>query len=207
MRAIFLDRDGVICYNRTEPIKTWEEFHFLPGVKNNLVALSRLDLPIIIVTNQAIIGQGIVTAKIVEDIHQRLIAELTAYGGRIDRILYCPHQPEDKCHCRKPEAGMLLQAAEEMDIDLSHSYLVGDSITDLIAGQRVGCRTFLVLTGHGLQQLLPSLHWSEGHFTVVQNLTGATVHIIKSELGISQLKPPQFDQLWPIPFITAESSF
>ncbi len=190
MRAIFLDRDGVICQNRPDHVKHWDEFRFLPGAKNSLAALSRLGLPIIVVTNQAIIGRGIVPASVVEDIHERMIAEVAAYGGRIDRVIYCPHRPEDKCACRKPEVGMLLQLAREMNIDLSHSYMVGDAATDLVAGQRVGCRSFLVLTGRGMQQLLPALHLGQGCFTLVRNLMGATAQILKSELDINDTGDP-----------------
>ena len=113
-----------------------------------------------------------------------MVAELAAHGGRIDRIVYCPHHPKDNCDCRKPEPGMLLQVAEEMGIDLTHSYLVGDAATDLIAGQRVGCQTFLVLTGRGFQQLLPALRSVGGHFTITRNLMKATTKILEAELGI-----------------------
>ncbi len=185
MRAIFLDRDGVICENRSDYVKSWDEFQFLPNAKNSLAALSRLGLPIIVITNQSVVGRGIVPASVVEDIHQRMVTELAAYGGRIDRVIYCPHAPEDKCQCRKPETGMLLQAADEMGIDLTRSYLIGDAATDLLAGYRVGCRTFLVLTGRGLQQLLPTLGVLGGNFTIVRNLMEATSHILKAELVIA----------------------
>jgi D-glycero-D-manno-heptose 1,7-bisphosphate phosphatase len=184
MRAIFFDRDGVICENRSDHVKSWREFRFLPGVKESIAALSRLGLPLIIVTNQAAIGRGIVSANVVEDIHRRMLAELAAYGGRIDQVVYCPHRPEDKCYCRKPEPGMLLKVAEEMGIDLNQSYLIGDAATDLMAGQQVGCQTFLVLTGRGFQQLLPSLRSVDNHFTICRNLVRATTKILEAELGI-----------------------
>ncbi|MEJ2560691.1 MAG: HAD family hydrolase [Anaerolineae bacterium] len=164
-RAIFLDRDGVICENRSDHVKSWNEFRFLPGAQNSLAALGRLGLPIIVVTNQAIIGRKMVPASVVDDIHRRMVADVEASGGRIDRVVYCPHRPEDRCTCRKPEPGMLLQVADEMDIDLSQSYLIGDAATDLMAGQRVGCRTFMVLTGRGMQQLLPAFR-SMDYFTI-----------------------------------------
>jgi D-glycero-D-manno-heptose 1,7-bisphosphate phosphatase len=183
-RAIFLDRDGVICENRSDHVKSWREFRFLPGAQNSLAALSRLGLPIIVVTNQAIIGREMVPASVVDDIHRRMVVEVEASGGRIDRVVYCPHRSEDHCPCRKPEPGMLLQVADEMDIDLSQSYLVGDAATDLIAGQRVGCRTFLVLTGRGMQQLLPAFG-SVDRFTITLNLMGAASYIFQAELGTS----------------------
>ncbi len=83
-RAIFLDRDGVICENRADYVKSWQEFEFLPGVKESLAALSHLGLPIVVVTNQAAVGRGLLTSETLEDIHQRMVAEIAAYGGRID---------------------------------------------------------------------------------------------------------------------------
>lgn len=185
MRAIFLDRDGVICVNRHDYIKSWAEFQFLPDAKNSLAALSRLGLPVVIVTNQSAIGRGIVPASVVEDIHRRMVAEIVVHGGRIDRVLYCPHSPEARCDCRKPQPGMLLQAAQEMNIDLASSYLVGDAATDILAGNRVGCRTFLALTGRGFQQLLPALGAVGNNFTIVRSLMEATTQILKAELEIA----------------------
>jgi D-glycero-D-manno-heptose 1,7-bisphosphate phosphatase len=180
-----LDRDGVICENRADHVKSWQEFQFLPGVIESLAALSRLDLPIIVVTNQAAIGRAVVSARVVEEIHEHMVAEVTAHGGRIDRVIYCPHRPEETCGCRKPAPGMLLQAAEEMGIDLSRSYLVGDAATDLLAAQQVGCQPFFVLTGRGLQQLGLALRSMNQPFTITRNLMEATDHILKAELQLT----------------------
>jgi D-glycero-D-manno-heptose 1,7-bisphosphate phosphatase len=186
LRAIFLDRDGVICENRIDHVKSWQEFEFLPGVKENLASLSRLGWPIIVVTNQAAIGRGLMTTETLEDIHQRMVAEIAAYGGRIDRIIYCPHHPEDECACRKPQPGMLLQAAAEMNLDLTRSYLIGDAATDIQAGQQVGCHNILVLTGRGKEQLLSALHSPGGHFlTISGTLAEATHYILKAELRVT----------------------
>lgn len=195
MRAVFLDRDGVICENRPDHVKSWDEFQFLPGAKNSLAALSRLDLPIVVITNQAIVGRGIVPAGVVDEIHRRMMAEVEACGGRIDRVLYCPHRPEDGCACRKPQSGMLLQAADEMGIDLRRSYLVGDAASDLVAGQQVGCRSFLVLTGRGKQQLLTALRSVE-RLSIARNLMGATAHILKAELEILDTKEVWSPAYW-----------
>jgi D-glycero-D-manno-heptose 1,7-bisphosphate phosphatase len=193
MRAIFLDRDGVICENRPDHIKSWAEFKFLPQAKTGLAALSRLGLPIVIVTNQSVINRGLATVSAVEEIHQRMVAEIEAYGGRIDRVVYCPHRPDEKCDCRKPEPGMLLRVAVEMGIDLAQSYLIGDAVTDLIAGNRVGCCTFLVLTGRGKHQTLSALSSVAGEFSVTPDLLAATTQILEAELNIGQKKePPEF---------------
>jgi D-glycero-D-manno-heptose 1,7-bisphosphate phosphatase len=181
MRAIFLDRDGVICKNRSDHVKSWQEFEFLPEAKRSLVALSQLGLPIVVVTNQAVVNRGLASASAIEDIHRRMVAEITDAGGRIDRVIYCPHRPEDKCACRKPEPGMLLQAAAEMDIDLASSYFVGDAATDLMAARKVGCRAFLVLTGRGVQQLAPALRSVGNQFAISRDLMGAATDIINAE--------------------------
>ena len=181
MRAIFLDRDGVICENRSDHVKSWQEFEFLPEAKRSLAALSQLNLPIVVITNQAVINRGLTSAGAVEDIHRRMVAEITAAGGRIDKIIYCPHRPDEKCTCRKPEPGMLLQAAREMNIDLANSYFVGDSATDMIAARKVGCRSFLVLTGRGSQQLAPALRSVGNQFTISRDLMGAATDIINAE--------------------------
>jgi len=185
MRAVFLDRDGVICENRPDHVKNWDEFQFLPEAKNSLAALSRLGLAVVVVTNQAVIGRGIVPASVVDDIHRRMVTEVATYGGRIDRVVYCPHRPDENCGCRKPKPGMLLQVANEMGIDLCRSYMIGDAASDLVAGRCVGCRTFMVLTGRGLHQLLPALRSAEGQFAIARDLKGATTQILKAELGVT----------------------
>lgn len=181
MRAIFLDRDGVICKNRSDHVKSWAEFEFLPGVKRALTNLSQLGLPIVVVTNQGLINRGLATAVEVEEIHRQMTAELAAVGARIDRIYTCPHRPDEGCDCRKPQPGMLLQAARELNIELTGSYLVGDALTDLLAGSRVGCRTYLVLTGRGPGQLWPAFQSLGGGFTIVRDLKDAANHILNCE--------------------------
>jgi D-glycero-D-manno-heptose 1,7-bisphosphate phosphatase len=192
MRAIFLDRDGVICENRSDHVKTWDEFQFLPRVIDSLAALSRLDLPVIVVSNQAAINRGFVSANTVEDIHRRMVAEIEAGGGRIDRVMYCPHRSDENCDCRKPQPGMLRQIAAEMDIDLTQSYLIGDAATDIMAGNRAGCRNFLVLTGRGFKQVVPALQQAKGRFTIVRDLMDAAITIVEVEAKMSA----RVDKTW-----------
>lgn len=187
MRAIFLDRDGVICENRSDYVKNWREFKFLPGAKQSLAALRYLGLPIILVTNQSAIGRGIVSADIVEKIHQRMVAEIQVYGGQITRVYCCPHHPEAGCGCRKPQPGMFLQAAQELGINLAQSYMVGDAVTDLVAGQQAGCHSILVLTGRGMAQLPSALSSVNKQFTITRNLMQAAGHIYRLERQNSYL--------------------
>ena len=151
MKTVFLDRDGVI--NRNPPnkgyVQRWPEFSFIPNAREAIRELTQSGYRIIVVTNQAGIGRGLFSEESLMDTHSRMVAKISEAGGTIDAVYYCPHLPEAGCACRKPKPGMLLRAAREHNLELSNAYLIGDSITDIDAGQRAGTRTFLVLTGHG----------------------------------------------------------
>lgn len=149
--AIFLDRDGVINENRTDYVRVWTDVRVLPGVLEALRALSRLDWPIVVISNQSAIGRGLTTAETVDEIHARLARQIAHAGGRIDAFYYCPHCPGDGCDCRKPAPGLLHQAAQDFDIDLTRSYMVGDAREDVEAALAAGCMPILVKTGRGQQ--------------------------------------------------------
>lgn len=152
-RDIFLDRDGVINENRADHVKCWREFAFLPGALEALRLLSERHYRIFIVTNQAAVNRGQLSPATLDDIHARMIAAAEAHGARIAGLRSCPHRDDEACACRKPRPGMLLSLAAERQIDLSQSYFIGDAITDVAAGHAAGCRTILVRTGRGLEQL------------------------------------------------------
>ena len=152
--AIFLDRDGVINENRADHVTTWADFVPVHGALAGVRALSRLGLPIFVVTNQAIVGRGIITAEALDDLHARMRRLISAHGGQISGVYACPHRPEDDCGCRKPRPGLFRRAAHEHGLDLSQSYYVGDALTDVAAGQVAGCTTVVVRTGRGLAQIL-----------------------------------------------------
>ena len=159
--AVFLDRDGVINYNRNDYVKQWAEFQFLPGALNALSRLSASHLVVVVVTNQSAVGRGLLNILDLEYIHAQMTRIIREHGGRIDRVLYCPHHPQDNCACRKPQPGLLKQAAYALDIDLTRSYLIGDAISDIQAAQAAGCFPLLVLTGRGAaarQALTPHQH-------------------------------------------------
>lgn len=151
-RAIFLDRDGVI--NKKPPerdyIKHWGEFEFLPGAPEAIRALAEQGHEIIIITNQAGIGRGRMTAGAVEEIHQNMLKELEKKEARIKAVYVCPHTPEENCPCRKPKPGMLLQAAREHHIDLSQSFFLGDDEKDILAGRAAGCKTIKITKKNNL---------------------------------------------------------
>ncbi len=150
--AIFLDRDGVLIEDRADYVKSWDEVHIFPHTFAAMRKLATAGLPIIMITNQSAVGRGIITSAFVEEIHRRLVEEIEANGGRVDAVYYCPHHPQEECDCRKPQPGMLKQAARELGLELSASYLVGDAVTDIEAAQAVGVQGFLVRTGRGEAQ-------------------------------------------------------
>jgi D-glycero-D-manno-heptose 1,7-bisphosphate phosphatase len=142
--AVFLDRDGVI--NRAfihdgmpVPPQSLQDLEILPGVSAALVALKAHGYSIVVVTNQPDVARGTSSKEAIEAIHKRLKDELA-----IDAILTCFHDDSADCECRKPKPGLLLQAAGDLGIDLSASFMVGDRWRDMEAGMRAGCRTFFV---------------------------------------------------------------
>ncbi len=171
--AIFLDRDGVINANRSDYVKSWAEFEFLPGALAAIRALSTLNWPIIVVTNQSAVGRGIIPPTVVEDIHRRMLAAIRRAGGRITEVRYCPHHPDEGCGCRKPRPGMLRAAAQRWGIDLQRSVLVGDAMSDILAAHAVGATPILVLTGRGPEQLTALRNADIDHFHLVPDLPAA----------------------------------
>lgn len=151
--AVFLDRDGVLCENRDDYVKSLDEFVFLPGAADAIASLRKAGLKVVVVTNQSAIGRGVVAAEIVQEIHDEMLAQLGRAGAEVDDVFVCPHAPEANCECRKPKPGLLRQAAEAHGLDLAGSWMVGDAASDIAAGAKAGCETVLVLTGRGADQM------------------------------------------------------
>jgi len=153
MQAVFLDRDGVINENRADHVKCWSEFRFLPGAIDAIARLSQTGVRVFVVTNQAIVNRGLVSRETVDGINHRMVREIAARGGCVEAVAYCPHRPDERCYCRKPQPGLLLRLARGHRLRLTDSVVIGDALSDLQAGAAVGCRTVLVLTGRGRDQL------------------------------------------------------
>ncbi|OGO30811.1 MAG: hypothetical protein A2Z16_12130 [Chloroflexi bacterium RBG_16_54_18] len=136
--AVFIDRDGVINRNPPFYVKSWEEFLFLSGVLPAFHKMSILPWPIVIVTNQSVVGRSIIEMEDLNFIHAQMALEIEQAGGRIDGLYVCPHHPDERCTCRKPEPELLLRAAAELDISLSQSAFLGDSHSDILAAVNAG---------------------------------------------------------------------
>ena len=157
-QAVLLDRDGVInslVYHQDAGIIdspfTRVQFRLLPRVPEAVRMLNNLGLRVAIVSNQPGIAKGHFQPEMLEWFDRTLLAQIQFAGGHIDRIFYCLHHPDAivpslrrRCHCRKPQTGLLEKAAAELKVSLPECYMVGDGIPDLLAGTRAGCRTVFV---------------------------------------------------------------
>lgn len=149
MRAVFLDRDGVI--NKKAPngryITSWQEFEFLPGVAEAIRRLNQHGFKVIVVSNQRGIARGMMSEEELLEIHRRMLAELERSAARIDAIYYCPHD-QGECRCRKPEVGLFRAAEGDFPgIAWEESFLIGDSWEDMEASRRLGCKGVLIRHG------------------------------------------------------------
>ena len=159
-KALFVDRDGVLnemFYDQEHGVmdspRRPDQLHLMKGAGTFLKAAKELGYLVVVVTNQPGIAKGTLTEEELEAVHKRLAELLAEEGGTWNHIYYCPHHPDggptkqeayvQNCECRKPKPGMLLQAAEELNIDLSSSWMIGDGLTDIQAGIAAGCHTIL----------------------------------------------------------------
>lgn len=148
--AVFLDRDGTINQEHGY-LREPEAVTLLPTVCEALALLNTLRVPVIIVTNQSALGRGLMSEVEFDVVNAAVWQALQACNVHYNALYYCPHTPDlvPPCACRKPRPGLLLQAAVDFSLDLSHSYIIGDKQSDLEAGYAAGCRTVLVRTGFG----------------------------------------------------------
>ncbi len=152
--AVFIDRDGTVNVekNYLHRIEDWE---WIPGVIEAIKKLNDMNLPVIVVSNQAGIARGYYDEQAVNKLHRQVQKLLEKENARIDGFYFCPHHPDyspaGPCRCRKPEPGMLLTASQDFNIDLARSFMIGDKLSDVEAGSRCGAFPILVRTGYGQQ--------------------------------------------------------
>jgi len=157
-KAVFLDRDGVINeliyypeHGIVDSPFSPKQFSLLPKVAKAIVKFHELGFKVVVASNQPSVAKGYLSKETFTKIRGKMNSELAKRGAFLDGEYYCFHHPEAKvkglkanCKCRKPEPGLLLKAAEELDINLSLSWMIGDGLTDIMAGKGVGCRTILL---------------------------------------------------------------
>ena len=166
-RAVFLDRDGVInevLTNRVKFVNEPSQLYFLPGVPEAIRQLNEVFDYIFVVTNQGGVGLGFMKESKLLSIHDHMLSELAKENAHIQEVAYCPHKPKSGCNCRKPNSMLIEGLAKKYDVELSFSYMVGDTDTDIIAGKRAGTKTVFLGTPDPLADavfpdLLQAIPW------------------------------------------------
>jgi len=150
-KAIFLDRDGVINVDKGYVHKI-EEFEFVTGAIKALKYFQSLEYMLIIVTNQSGIGRGYYTLNEFKKLTNWMINRLKYDGIEIKEVYFCPHSPESKCECRKPNPGMIKKAAIDFNIDLKKSWMIGDKKSDIDAAKKAGIENTILISGEAVKE-------------------------------------------------------
>lgn len=181
-RAVFLDRDGTLL-EEGNYVSDIRNVVFFPYTVDAVRLLNQSGFAVIVITNQSGIARGIVKETFVAEAHTFIDRRLAEGGAHVDRYYYCPHHPEGtiaeysrECECRKPKPGQLLNAAADLDLDLTRSFVVGDRWSDVEAGEVVGGRGILVRTGYGMH----AEQHSRASAIVVDNLIAAVAWILRT---------------------------
>lgn len=181
MRAIFLDRDGVI--NRypgdTKYVSCWKEFRFLPKAKEAVAKLHKNGFRIFITSNQAGVGKGIFSQKALDIITKNMLKEIEKSDGKIDGVYYCTHRNDENCSCRKPKTGLLELVKKNYRLDLKQAIFIGDTIRDVRTAKTAGCKSFLVFSGK--EKLANHKSWEIQPDKVFRNLWEAAEFILKNK--------------------------
>jgi D-glycero-D-manno-heptose 1,7-bisphosphate phosphatase len=169
-RLVIVGRDGVLNQYREGHVTSPEEWVPIPGALEALARLHHAGWHVVVATNQAGVGRGMIDMNSVNLVHARMNELLAVEGGRLDAVFFCPHTPEDGCDCRKPRPGMLLDIGRRYGVDMALVPMVGDTLRDLQAARAAGCQPHLVLSGRaaalagpGLQVLLDAVPGTQVH--------------------------------------------
>lgn len=187
-KAVFLDRDGTLNYDPGY-LGNPNDLELFSDTGNVLAALkNQFQFKLIVISNQAGIARGIITEEQVISVNNELNKKLSEFNVQIDAFYYCPFHPdfssEEDCLCRKPSPKMILDAANDLNIDLSKSYFVGDTAADIIAGLTVQLKTILVKTGKGAESISILQNGNNFPSFVAENLTEAYKFIINDSTGV-----------------------
>lgn len=155
-KAVFIDRDNTIAPD-VPYCSNPDDFNLYPYVAESLKKLNDAGYISILVTNQSGIGRGYFTEDTLKSIHDKMNSELSKQGAFFDSIYFCPHTPEDKCFCRKPNTGMYMKAVREHHINLRESWVIGDSDADMDAGKKLGCRTIRIEDGNTFEDAVNTI--------------------------------------------------
>ena len=157
-KIAFLDRDGVINAKMPEGcyVRNWREFEFLDGAISGIQLLNNWGYKVIVVTNQRGIAKKLMTEEDVKIIHQKMLNDIKKANGKIEAVYYCPHDIGE-CDCRKPGIGMFLKVEEVYAVDKENSFMIGDSLSDIEAGQKYGIRSYLLRAPENLKSCVTKI--------------------------------------------------
>jgi D-glycero-D-manno-heptose 1,7-bisphosphate phosphatase len=178
MKAIFLDRDGVINKYPGDRnyVTALKDFTFIGGSLSAIKKLTDAGYKIFVISNQAGVTKGLYSRKTLDSMTRLMKRRVASAGGKIQKVLYCLHTEEQNCSCRKPKDGLFKKATRGVRVDRKNSYFIGDSMRDMKAGRKFGCKTVLVLSGR--EKLKNSPHWDAAPDFVARDLRTAAENII-----------------------------
>lgn len=153
MKLVVLDRDGVINEDREAPITRPEDWTPLPGSLEAIGRLHQAGIAVAVATNQSGIARGLLDIESLHAVHRRMHEAVAKHGGRLDLVVFCPHAEATDCGCRKPAPGMLYTIGERLDIELTETTSIGDSLRDVQAAMAAAARPMIVRTGKGQRTL------------------------------------------------------
>jgi D-glycero-D-manno-heptose 1,7-bisphosphate phosphatase len=178
--AIFIDRDGVInCRRPDDYVLDWSQFVFVDGIRSALKQLATLCLPMIVISNQAAVGKGLLDVSRLEEITGRMQQALLADGAPLIAAYYCIHRRDEGCSCRKPKPGLLQKAAADFHIELPQSIFIGDSDSDVQAARAAGCQP--VLFGPGVADASSTSSSGKGPPSLAQALTAGELFAVAAK--------------------------
>lgn len=179
MKAIFLDRDGVINKYPGDKkyVTSLKAFKFIKGALEAIRDLAGAGYSLYVISNQAGVSKRVYSKATLKQITDFMLNGIRKKGGRINRVLYCLHTSEMNCACRKPKDGLLKKAVKGREIDRKNSYFIGDSILDVKAGKTFGCKTILVLSGR--EKLKFASQWDVQPDFIARSLADAAKNILK----------------------------
>ena len=146
-KLVVIDRDGILSQDPEADVRGSEDWQPIPGALEAVARLNQSGWHVVIATNQSGIGRGLFDMASLNAIHAKMHRALAAVGGRVEAIFFCPHAPEDGCHCRKPEPGLFEQVGERFGVPLAEVPVAGNALRHVQAGAAAGCPTHLLLTG------------------------------------------------------------
>ncbi len=182
VRYVFLDRDGVL--NRKLPegayVSDWAQFEWLPGAVEAVARMNRAGLTVIVVSNQRGIALGRVSVEQLDLLHDQVRSHLARQGARLDAIYYCPHD-HGECNCRKPSTGLFEQAAKDFpQVDAANSVVIGDSLSDIQAGHRLGMRTIFIRGEPDRQKA-----GAQAAMSLADEVAASLLQAVEKHLGLS----------------------